>query len=353
MNQTITLVYVTGRRDPLLKWFVDSLCNQTDFDQRRHIQLVIVDGNVWDKSVSRASVPERSIRFADPKYHDADRRVEVELIINNRFDYLHIPPLPCVYDGPFRFTSQDWFAASNSRNTAFVVTKYPFVAMCDDLSVLGPIWFPQILHAAEHRYVVAGAYLKQKKMVVEDGKLVSFEDFPGGRDSRWDQGSDEGIKAFTGSMFGCSFGLPIEAALAVDGFEMATCGGGGEDYDFGIRLRRAGHGIFYNRNMLSVESEEHHHAEDFMVRKLRERRRVIRENLPVAYDSYTHVKDGDEKYMSDHVLLNRVLNEARIIPLLPQNLRGLREKFLATGLIDIPSGPRTDWRDNSSLSSSP
>lgn len=348
----ISLVYCTHRKTPHWNWWVDAICNQADFDQRRHLNVIFVDGQLWDSKMPLGAMQTigPSLRLADPLFHDQDRRLELELIVNNRLDYTHIPPMPSVYSGPFRLTKKDWFDASNTRNTGFVAAVYPYVGFCDDLSVPGRQWLDQLLHAAEHDYTVAGMYKKVKKLIVENGVRMSHEEFPGGVDSRWEHGSPEGIVEWTGSIYGCSFGVPLDAALTVDGFEMACSGSGGEDYDFGIRLNRSGQKVYLNQNLFTFESEEGHHSENFMDLKLRERREVIRANLPVAYDSYSLCNDA-EKYMSDHVLLNRVRNEARITPLLPQNLRALREQYQATGLVPVPTQPTLDWRDNVPLCS--
>ncbi len=133
--------------------------------------------------------------------------------------------------------------------------------------------------------------------------------------------------------------MPLEYALKVDGFEPAANGMGAEDYDYGIRLERAGCKIFYNRNMLTLESEEAHFEEKPM---RRESRMVTKDRLPDGYDG---------NRMSDHVLLNRVRNETqRTIPLLPENIRAARDRFLSTGMVEIPDGPKTDWKDGAELS---
>lgn len=351
MIQPLTIVYITHRKNPLWKYFVDGICRQADFDQRRHMQIIFVDGQLWDMNLTRSMFPEGVLRLENPLIHDAERRLELELIVNNRLDYHHIPPLPTTMQGPFRLTPSDWFCASNSRNTGFVAAKYPYVVTIDDLTCLGPQWLNQGFHAAQHGYTVAGMYKKVRKLVVDDGVPVSFEEFKEGIDSRWDYGSDNGIVDWSGSIFGCSFGIPTEKALAIDGFEMACCGSGNEDSDFGIRLRRAGEVVKLNRNMLTLESEEGHFQEDFKPMARRDRKKVSRDNLPAAYDSY-QMPSQEEKYFSDHVLINRVINEARIVPLLPQNLRGIRDRYLHSGIVDIPSGPTRDWRDDSPLSQS-
>jgi glycosyl transferase family 7 (putative galactosyltransferase) len=344
----LTIVYCTNRVQPHFQWFVDAICNQADFDQRRHLQVIFIDGQLWSPT-AKERYDGRNLNFDKPIWHDTDRRLELELVVNNRLDYLHIPPLPSVYQGPFRLTKSDWFSASNTRNSGFVVAKYPYCIFIDDLTVPGTIWLAQALHAAQHGYCVAGMYKKVRKLLVANGIAVSYEEFPEGRDSRWEYGSDAGIGPWDGSIFGCSFGVTLESALKIDGFEMACCGSGNEDSDFGIRLRRSGVKVMLNRNLFTMESEEDHHTQEFKSMATRDRRAVIKENLPTAYESY-QIPNQAEKYMSDHVLINRVVNEARIVPILPQNLRGMREKWLGTGLVDVPTGPKYDWRDNTPLS---
>ena len=343
-----TLVFCTHRVNPLWKYWVDSICNQADFDQRRHLNVIFVDGQLWGQNVNRAMFPTNRIQLADPQFHDHDRRIELEMIVNNRLDYLHIPPLPCVFQGPFRYTARDWFAASNTRNSGFVCAKYPFVAFCDDLSVPGRQWLDQVLHAAFHGYCVAGMYKKVRKLVVENGIRMAHEEFPEGVDSRWSYGSPNGIVPWSGSIFGCSFGVPLETALAIDGFEMATCGSGNEDSDFGIRLRRFGAKIFLNQNMFTFEDEEAHHTQEHKSMATRDRKEVPRERLPAAYDAY-QIPNEAEKYFSDHVLINRVVNEARTTPILGQDLRAIRAEFQESGFVPIPTEPTVDWRSGESL----
>ena len=121
---------------------------------------------------------------------------------------------------------------------------------------------------------------------------------------------------------------------------------GREDFDFGIRLERSGVKICYNRNMLTLESEEGHHGEPSLPR---ERRLVLKDRLPADYDSSPKPNEA-EAYFSDHVLLNRVRNETtRVLPLFPEGLRAMRQEFLATGMVPIPAGPSEDWRDGTPL----
>lgn len=349
VTHKISICYVTHRRAPQWQWFVDSLYNQTTPEQRAHLQLVFVDGHLWrtrDDCFFWAK-DQKEISFTHHVYIDIGRKIELSRIVSDRFAYLHVPPKPCAWNGPFRQTQRDWFCAGNTRNTGFIVAEHPYVVFVDDLSVLGPQWFNQVLHAAQDQYVVCGAYKKVKQLKVTDGRIESYEEFPAGVDSRWPRGSDGGIVDWHGSaMFGCSFGLPLEAALEVDGNDAACNGAGAEDYDFGIRLERAGWAFKYNRNMLTLESEELHHDGS----KLPQGRKLVSpDRLPKAYESYQLVNPA-ERYWSDHVMLNRLANETdRILPLIGDDLRVLRARFRETGTVPIPREPMVDWRDGQPL----
>jgi hypothetical protein len=344
----ISIVYVTARPNPQWQWFIDSLAKQTTFEQREQLQLIFIDSHLWSKDAKQIARDDTEIPLQASPFHDGKRAVELTLVLGNRFYYLHVPPKPCAWSGPFRQTKKDWFCAANTRNTGFIVAEHPYVVFVDDLSVLGPQWFNQVLHAAQDQYVVCGAYKKVKNLKVDHGRIESYDEFPAGVDTRWDRGSDGGIVDWHGSaMFGCSFGVALEAALEVDGNDAACNGAGAEDYDFGIRLERAGWSFKFNRNMLTLESEELHHDGS----KLPQGRKLVTpDRLPKGYESYQHCKP-EEKYWSDHVMLNRLANETdRILPLIGDDLRTLRERYRATGMLPIPAPGALDWRDGQPLS---
>lgn len=341
----VTVAYVTNRAFPHFAWFVDSMFNQTTPEQRAEIQLVVVDGHLWNESAPFPLMAE-SMRLSDPFDLDQFRLASFKEAVGERFpNTLHVPPKPCAFQGPFRQTKREFFCAGNARDTALIVAEGDYVVFCDDLSVLAPTWFGQVLHAAQHGYVVAGVYQKHRKMVVENGQLISSEVHS--VDDRWPMSSASGIVPWNGSIYGCSWGLPLEAALEVDGHEPACYTQGGEDYDVGIRLHRAGWQIFINRNMLSIESEEHHHDGS----KLPQERKLCDPALlPQAYSHYRYVKE-DEKFYSDHVLLNRLYNEGdRITPLIGNGLGELRRQWRENGTVPIPAPGQTDWRDGKLLS---
>lgn len=348
MTPKISIAYVTGRPNPQWQWFCDSLCAQTTPEQRAQLELVFVDGHLWAPGI-RLGPGIVEIGLTSSGFYDESRLAPLADSVAGRFpSFIHLPPLPCAWQGPFRQTTRDFFCAGNTRNTAFVVARAPYVVFVDDLSVLMPGWFNQVLHAAQDQYIVCGAYKKVKKLhVTPCGTGVSYEEFPAGVDTRWPCGSDGGIVPWHGSgMFGCSFGLPLEAALEVDGNDAALLGQGAEDTDFGIRLERAGWPICYNRNMLTLESEELHHDGSKLPQ---ERKIVVPDRLPAGYEAWNHVNPA-EKYWSDHVTLNRLINEPdRTLPVIGDNLREIRAKYQATGLVPVPVPGQVDWRTGGPL----
>lgn len=347
----LSIIYITGRENPRWDWFCDALVNQIPAELWPEIEVIFVDGCLWAKGAEMFPNPESEtnrIAFASRVYHDIDRMIWLEEIIEGRFKFVHIPPKPCAMQGPFRNTSRDFFCASNTRNTGFVVAKAPYVVFIDDLTLPMPLWFNQAWHAANNGYVVAGMYKKVLQLEVNRGRLLASTEFPPGVDSRWASGSDSGIVPWTGAgIYGCSFGVSMSLALQTKGFERACDGSGLEDVDFGIRLERAGGRVMLNRNMLTLESEEDHHTQGFK-HVGRQRKLVTRDRLPTGYDGYS-VPNEAEKYFSDHVLLNRVRNETdRIVPIIADDLPALRAEFHATNLVPLPT-EIADWRDGQPL----
>lgn len=254
---SLTIAFMTNRRDPKIEWFAHSLRREIRDSGWAPSEIIIVD------------------------YHtdDMGRRQYIEDKINPWTELSpkvwHIAPKPCAVQGAHRKTSKNHFAASNARNTAFAKCSSDYIACVDDLSVLNQGWLNQVKHAHDGKYVVLGSYKKVLNVICDPSGAFSFKDFPSGVDSRWSQGDPNGIKRVGGSwMFGCSFGLPIEFAEKVNGFDELCDMVGMEDVEFGIRLERAGCPIFYNRNMLTYESEELHHAQG--------NEKFLRESLPHA-----------------------------------------------------------------------
>jgi len=337
----LTIAYFTNRKNPMWEWFFDSLASQMTLTELEETQIIVIDAHAWHPTFNYNAAKQYGACSYEATVPNIDRETELESVVNGRFAIVdHLPPKPCVWQGPFRQTSKDWFAASNARNTALIAAVGDYFVGVDDLSVLRPGWLDQVRYAMAHGDCVCGAYKKVLNLEVTLGHVTKYTENPSGVDSRWDRGSDTGIVPASGSwLFGCSFGLPTELAMKVNGFDEICDGQSAEDYDFGIRVERAGGRFFYNRNMLTFESEERHHLEPSLARKSVQ---VTTDRLPEGYTGNT---------MSDHVLLNRLNRETdRYLPLATPDLRKLKSDLFSTGFVPVPIKTAFDWRDGTPLS---
>lgn len=238
MKPLITICYLTNRNNPRFEWFLDSFINQ--YKDEVPIEIIIIDGS------------ENPFRYMDTM---------PELIKDLNISAYR--PKPTSWQGEHRVTTQNYFAASNARNTGIIYAKGDYIVFVDDLSVLLPGWWTQVVKAYKENYIVFGAYKKVGKLVVEDGKVESFEELPAGNDSRYWQGS----RWCRGDLlFGCSFGAPIEWLLSINGLDEICDGMGYEDTNLGLRLEKKGYRMFYDMQMMTYESEEAHHEETSFLR---------------------------------------------------------------------------------------
>jgi hypothetical protein len=232
----ITFVYVTYRSNSLLDWFVASLHREVSRlgVDPASFDLVIVDARLW--------------------YDDeASRRATVAAAVADRFAFQHVPPKPCAVQGPSRLTSKDYFSAANARNSGIALVTQPYVMLVDDLSVMMPGSLTFLLQAAKEERIVACAYRKVRDLQ-EDG-TARIE--AAGIDSRWNLGKDGEFVPIHGTQVYGYLAAPLEAILQVNAFdELCNCTGM-EDVQMGWRLSKAAHTIFYCRNILFHESEDH------------------------------------------------------------------------------------------------
>lgn len=108
------------------------------------------------------------------------------------------------------------------------------------------------------RSIIAGAYQKVKAFQVDNGQLTNPEKLiVSSYDCRWPQGSSSGAVKISGDqLYGCSFGIPKEFFLEVNGFDEICDPIGMEDAHLGMRLDWAGHEIMYDRAMLTIELDD-------------------------------------------------------------------------------------------------
>jgi hypothetical protein len=230
----ISFIYTTCRKNPKFDWFIDSLYNQVveeKFDCS-NIEIVMVDFELQ---------------------YDESRKEVMKQIVNNRFKFTHVEPMPSPWQGKYRLTSRDCFSASLARNTGICYVSNSYLCFVDDLSVLEPGSFKHIIEYANQNIVVAFGYKKVWDLDVENGKIIHKRETPAGIDSRWNQGED--YRKIGGSqLFGYS-ASPLSVLLSVNGYDEICNSIGGEDYHYGMRIEKLNIPIFYSKKVVFNESE--------------------------------------------------------------------------------------------------
>lgn len=240
-----------------------------------------------------------------------------------------VPPKPNVWQGTFRLTKDHWWAACIARNTAIALAKHDYIVFCDDLSVILSGWWDAIQASRKPDRIICGAYQKVKQLVVEEGKVISYEGFVAGRDHRMSYVKYVPFPCDGGWLYGASFAAPTEALLMVNGFDENAASLSSEDYLLGIRLVNAGYKLFYDTRMMTFESEEGHHSGPAIKRK----------DKGISPDDKSHA----------------ILNAAKGSKYAPNyfgpgGLRALREHMLAGGEFPIMQIPTHDWFDGQPVS---
>jgi GT2 family glycosyltransferase len=320
----ISIVYSSSRWDSKIEWFLDALFLQTTPKDREELEIIFVDRHLWDDGVEMVtdSLVDVTSKWMYPK-----RRREFIDKNAGRFNCVHLPPKPCSWQGPWRLTKEEWFAASNSRNTGIAVAKHNFLAFADDLSLPKERWFASVLRACEVGLVTCGAYQKVKKMEVENGTLKSHEYFAGGVDNRI--GNTNGnLTNCTGNwLYGCSFVSPLQALLDVNGFDENCDGMGFEDCILGFRMENHGYRFRYDPDLFTYESEELHHLDKAMRRE----------------DKGLSPKDKSHAMLDEARVTKRAVNHH----LGAGGILEIRERYKKEQRLVLPiyPGPIKDWYD--------
>lgn len=318
--KSLTIVYITSRHHPQGHWFLDSL--ETQLSPGDDVRVIVVDALLSKMPQAEA---DRYVQVLRPDPPVRDR-------VGLSFDKLKITaPKPTVWQGKHRVTKEDWWAASNARNTGIALCQTEWLAFLDDRCVLQPGWLDGVRGAMEGNYVVAGAYEKRTGMTVESG-IIRNGGIVTGTDSRLEYcrkfyDPESAPHQMPGEWtFGCNLALPLEWALAVNGFEEEHCDGiGSEDSIFGLMLANNGFPMRYDPSMVMIED------------------RTPSASLPIMRREDKGVSPNDKSHALIDKLrgLKRTLNRFEI--------RELRNSVLNGGPWPAPTGSTTDWYDGQPL----
>jgi hypothetical protein len=196
----LTIAFITGRAEPHLDWLLESLAPQVAASDA--IQVLVIDS--LDRSTEVLGVFPHYGRWAP------DVRVS--------------PPKPTPWQGEHRITTCDWWAKSSAINTALVLCETDYIVFVDDCCRVGAKWLETVRGGESSRSsVLAGTYNK-----IEHGDVI-----PDHRQVLFPQGKPD---CGGGWLYGCTFALPLEWALEINGAEEGCDGMGTEDYIFGFML---------------------------------------------------------------------------------------------------------------------
>lgn len=166
-----------------------------------------------------------------------ERRRQLMNVVAGRFPVIHVAPKPCVWQGPHRLTSKDYWAKANALNTGFVYANYNHVACFDDCTIVSVDWLDCHWKAAKSGAAAAGAYKYLKAGAkIRHGQVIEGEVVSDDHRLREKPNVDGCPPAW---LYGGNFSVPLEAVLAVDGLDEIMDGSGGlEDCEFGARVGR-------------------------------------------------------------------------------------------------------------------
>jgi hypothetical protein len=251
-----TICYVTARRNPRFEWFCLGLRDQVK-DHHGPIHLIVLD----------------YFSQFDNRFNYFNEIAGQAKLLPRIKSLTVSAPLPTVYQGKHRKTKRNYWAASTMRNTGFVLCETKQIAFIDDLSYPCEGWLDNLWYAVEKELICFGAYIKVSGFGVSDAGVPThtrdeaLKDPSSHIDGRYRQFSDRirnakdngGIRPCGGEwLFGCSFTMPLEAALKINGFDEGANGLSFEDSTAGLRLANAGYELNYCPNMLSIENDELH-----------------------------------------------------------------------------------------------
>lgn len=237
-----------------------------------------------------------------------------------------VAPKPNVWSGKYRLTPRDWWSTAAYRNTALCYATGDFIAYLDDRCVLLPTWLDAVRQARQEKYVVCGTYEKRDGMKVENGAIVD-DGKTIGEDGRAAIAQGRRMICPGTWVYGCTFGLPVQWMLDVNGVDESWDSVSMEDTHFGQMLENNLFPIYHDPRMKMIEDRTGRTEHD-MKRSSKEK----------------HPHDKTDK---THTLIQKIWSNKRAAH--HWNLAEIREHILKGGSFPVPTTPDTDWFDGQPL----
>jgi len=302
----ISIVYISARPEPKYQWLFDSLKLQSGlFDLG---QIVIVD--FFAEEGDRVG---HIMSEADVAGFGSITKV--------------VPPKPNVWGGKHRLTKNNWWHVAACRNTGLIHSTGDFIAFLDDRCVLMPTWFDAVREARDSKYAVCGTYEKRTGMTVSGGH-IQHGGIMTGTDSRASITSGSKMHCPGTWMFGCTFALPVEWMLKVNGVDESWDSVSMEDTHFGQMLQNNGYPIYFDPRMKMIEDRSPEAPAHNMLRSSKEK----------------HPNDQNDK---THTLIQKIWNNKESSH--PENMIIQRDAIRSGLRLPIPTSPTHDWFDGQPL----
>lgn len=290
--KSLTICYITARKEPCIGWFLDSLGLQEKKGDAT--QVIIVD------LYNRAS------------------QITADWI-------KVVPPKPTVWQGPHRLTKESWWAIANGRNTGACLCQTDWLSFVDDRCVLAPTWLQAVRDAMEGNYAVAGSYEKRNGMKVENGVITEPGEIIGVDFRNPERKNLPPRKTYGSEWYGCTSALPLEWVLEQNGHDERFDSLGLEDVVFGSRLAQNGRVTVYDCRMKIIEDRTPSACQD----------------MPKRTDKGVSPNDRS------HAMLDQFGGGKRAGH--PFDIRDVRNRVLAGYPWPAPWGPEVDFWDNQPL----
>jgi hypothetical protein len=289
----LTIAFITGRSVPRLDWMLESLVPQLMPTDQIHVLVIDMQGRSPEQLCGNTRLP---------------KNVHVQVTL----------PKPTAWQGTHRVTTCDWWAKASAMNTAFVRCETEYIAFVDDCCYLGSRWLEMVRQGSIERCsVLAGAFIKTgRDVTVKDHRLLLE---PVGK-----------LNCGGGWLYGCTFAVPLEWALEVNGAEEGCDGMGAEDYTFGLQLENNGHRIDFLSHMEVTQTRDEIFAPNISTSRLR---RADKGTAPKDKSNAALARFGSRK-------------RTEFSPNL-RTLRALREAGTLTW--PLPDPNQRDWYDQTLL----